>query len=194
MKLKKVAFLIAGGLILCSLLVPYLFIVFSSPQYPTHSPKMYLYANELTGDLHQWEVVGRYIGIKVPPEYPELDSNLIAIIIAVLGVLTLTAAFTSVKWQKIVSITLIVVAISLASWAQYRLYQSGHNLDPTAPMRFVVKPFTSPLIGVVRVSKIRIYHLPHLGFLLLATAVLLAGHATWRESLWKTRKKSLAAR
>lgn len=194
MKSKKVVFLVAGCLVLLSLLTPYLFIIFSSPQYPTHSPKMYLYANALTGDLHQWEVVGRYIGIKVPPDFPELESNIVVYIIGVFAAVTLAAAFMSLKVKKVVSILLITMGISLAGWAQYRLYQSGHSLDPTAPMRYVVKPFTSPLIGVTRVSKIRIYHLPHIGFIFLAAAVVLTVHASWRESIRKPRKNTFAAR
>lgn len=179
MKAKKLAFLAAGGLILLSLLVPYLYIIFTSPQYPAQSPKMYLYTYALKGDLQQWEVVGRYIGIKVPPDLPEFDNHIIVTIIVMLATMALISAFLNRKWKKVASILLIVGGIALASWAQYRLYQQGHNLDPNAPMRYVVKPFTPPLIGVSKVSKIKIYHLPHLGFLLFFVATGLSAYAAW---------------
>lgn len=72
---------------------------------------------------------------------------------------------------------------SLAGWAQYRLYQAVHNLDPKAPMRYAVKPFTSPLVGIVRVHKITIYHLPHVGFLLFGGAVVLTLLAVRRRNI-----------
>lgn len=142
---------------------------------------MYLYAHALKGDIQQWEVVGRYIGIKVPPEVPELDHYIIVVIIAILAAVTLASSFLNIKWKRVASIVLILGAISLAFWAQYRLYQQGHNLDPTAPMRYVVKPFTPPLIGVVKVSKIKIYHFPHLGLFLFGAATILTTYAAWRR-------------
>jgi len=143
---------------------------------------MYLYAHALKGDIRDWEVVGRYIGINVHPKTPEFDLKIIVAIIVILSVLTFISAFKNIKWKRTCSIILLIAGISLAGWAQFRLYQQGHNLDPNAPLRYVVKPFTPPLIGMTKVSKIRIYHLPHLGFLLFATATGLTIYAAWRRS------------
>lgn len=178
---KRVAFLASGGALLVSILLPYLFIMFTAPQYPDRSPKMYLYAHGLEGDLRDWEVVGRYIGVDVSPSLPELDLNVVSIIVAFLGVLTITSAFFGNGIKKAVSITLVATGLLLGGWAQYRLYQQGHRLDPSAPMRTVVKPFTPPLVGVVKVSKITIYHLPHLGSVLFVLACGLTLYAAWRK-------------
>ncbi|MFQ6616587.1 MAG: hypothetical protein ACE5HZ_07465 [Fidelibacterota bacterium] len=179
---KRLAFLISGGALLVSILLPYLFIVFTSPQYADRSPKMYLYAHGLEGDLRDWEVVGRYIGVDVTPRLPELDLNIVSMVVAFLGVLTLTTAFLGKGIQRAVSISLVTAGLLLGGWTQYRLYQQGHRLDPNAPMRTVVQPFTPPLIGVVKVSKITIYHLPHLGSALFVLACGLTLYAAWRKS------------
>lgn len=44
MEFKRLAFLVSGVALFISLLFPYLFIIFTSPQYPTRSPKMYMYS------------------------------------------------------------------------------------------------------------------------------------------------------
>ncbi|MFQ6675840.1 MAG: hypothetical protein ACE5LH_05790 [Fidelibacterota bacterium] len=175
----KLPFLMSGAALLGSLLLPYIFIVFTAPQYPDKSPKMYLHANALKGDLRDWEVVGRYIGIDVEPDLPEFDHNIVVFIVTILASLVWISAFLSTRFKKIASVILLTTAISMAGWAQYRLYQQGHNLDPSAPLRSVVKPFTPPLIGVTRVSKIKIYHLPHVGFLLFGLACGITLYGAW---------------
>lgn len=181
MSFKKIAFLVSGGLLLLSLLFPYLWIIFTSPQYPDRSPKMFLYVHSLKGDFRDWEVMGRYIGIDVHPKVPEFDFKILVIILIALSVLLIISAFLGPGWKKIASILLIVIGLTMLGWAQYRLYLQGHNLDPTAPLRFTVKPFTPPIIGITRVSKIRIYHLPHLASLLFAASAALSVFAAWRR-------------
>jgi copper chaperone NosL len=179
MNLRKISFLVSGILLLLSIFTPYLLIIFTSPQYPDRSPKMYLYLHSLRGDIRDWEVVGRYIGVNVHPVLPEFDYKIIVFVIVFLSLLAFMAFFKDIKWQKLASMTILVFGILLALWAQYRLYQQGHNLDPNAPLRYVVKSFTPPLLGLTRVSKIRIYHLPHLGFFLYAGATFLTIYFSW---------------
>ncbi len=180
---QKIAFLVASGLLLSTLFVPYFFTVFTAPQYPDRSPQVYVYADRLRGDLAEWKVVSWYIGVKFPPELPEFNLKIIPIIILFLSTFVFLAAFGSGRWKKTVTIILLVAGISLAGWAQYRLYQAGHNLDPTAPMRYAVKPFTPPLIGIVKVHKITIYHLPHAGSVLFGMATALTLYTAWRRQI-----------
>jgi copper chaperone NosL len=182
MKLKNLVFIISGLALLLTLLLPFEAIIFTSPQYPDKSPTIYMYHNSLKGDMQDWKVVGRYIGINVDPELPEFDNNIIGIFIATLALILILAAFLGNKMKKYASIILLLGGISIAGWAQLRLYQQGHNLDPKAPMRSVIKPFTPPLIGVTTVSKIKIYQVPHLGMLLFVLATGLTFYVTWRKT------------
>lgn len=185
--IRRFAFAVVGVLIGVSILFPYLGIMFTSPQYPDRSPKMFLYVYGLKGDFKDWEILGRYVGLNLYPDLPEFDGFIIVFVLAALSLLSIAAAFRGKRFRKIIPIVLAVVGLALAGWAQYRLYQQGHNLDPTAPLRFTVKPFTPPLIGVTKVSRIRIYHYPHIGGLLFFAAITLAGAAGWIK---RKKKKS----
>ncbi len=182
---RRLAFVIAGLIIAASILFPYLGIMFTSPQYPNRSPKMFLYVYGLKGDFADWEILGRYVGLNLYPVLPEFDGYIIVLVLAVLALLCIAAALFGPRWRKYVPIVLIAVGAILLGWAQFRLYQQGHDLDPTAPLRFTVKPFTPPLIGVTKVSRIRIYHFPHVGGILFFISVSLASVAGWV----KTKKK-----
>lgn len=182
MIIKKASFIISAILLLISIFTPYLFIVFTSPQYPDKSPKMFLYLYKLMGDIKDWEVVGRYIGINTHLNFPEFEHKILVSIILFLSALLFISQFKNEKWKKIISIFLLFSGLLLAGWAQYRLYQQGHNLDPNAPLRFVVKPFTPPLIGLTKVHRIVIYHFPHIGFFLFAASCLLAIYSSWRKN------------
>jgi hypothetical protein len=59
----------------------------------------------------------------------------------------------------------------------YRLYEYGHKLDPTAPMR--IKPFTPLLIGVKQIANFRESSFPMLGAYLLTFSVVLIIIAGW---------------
>ena len=59
----------------------------------------------------------------------------------------------------------------------YRLYDYGHNLDPTAPMK--IQPFTPLLIGVKQIANFRESSYPMLGAYLLTFSVLLIVIAGW---------------
>jgi len=66
----------------------------------------------------------------------------------------------------------------------YRLYEYGHNLDPTAPMR--ITPFTPLLIGVKQIANFRESSFPQAGAYLLLLSVLLILIAGW----WSRKEKA----
>jgi len=59
----------------------------------------------------------------------------------------------------------------------YRLYEYGHKLDPTAPMK--IEPFTPLLIGVKQIANFRESSFPQAGAYLLCFSVLLIVIAGW---------------
>lgn len=144
MRKKNMAFFLAAIFLWFSLFCPYLFVIFSSPQYPERSPKLYLYLDGLKGDLKDWEVLGRYIGVNVHPWLPEFKYKTMVFIVAGLGLFTLFCANKKIKWKRLISLIILVLGLGSAGWAQFRLYQQGHRLDPQAPLRYTVKPFTPP--------------------------------------------------
>jgi hypothetical protein len=163
--------LVAGLFLVASAWLPLLTVRFTSPQYPTESPTLAVYAGKITGDSHEFQVLSHYVGIAFPPEVPEMDSGLLKWIIAGLGVTSLVASRLAPGGRKVAAGFLVLALLALAAWGQFRFYQSGHTLDPEAPMRMAVKPFTPPLFGWVKIHKIAIYHLPHIGAVLLVGAL-----------------------
>ncbi|MAG30217.1 MAG: hypothetical protein CL908_04885 [Deltaproteobacteria bacterium] len=163
--------LVAGVFILASAWLPLLTVRFTSPQYPTDKPTLAVYSDKITGDAHEFQVLSHYVGIIFPPEVPEMESGLLKWVFAGLGVAALIASILPRKTRKISASLLVLAVLFLAAWGQYRFYQSGHTLDPEAPMRMAVKPFTPPLFGWVKIHKIAIYHLPHIGSALMLGAL-----------------------
>lgn len=182
LKFNKVTLLISALLLLCSIFLPYLVTIFTSPQYPDRSPVVNIYLDRIGGDIHEFQVVGRYIGLKIPPQLPEFDYKIILFLITLLALVTGISAFLGQKFRRIILILLIISGIGLAALAQYRMYETGHNLDPTAPMRYAIKPFTPPVVGIVKVHRITIYHLPHVGTLLYLGAILLTAYTVKRKT------------
>lgn len=169
----RIFLLTSSALFLGSLLFPYWIFVMSAPTYPEKSLIIAVYADRLEGDIEEWRIVSRLVGVKVPPPVPELDLKIIPIMIVALSILSLVTAIKN-RFAKIAMIASWVVIISLASWAQYRLYLIGHDLDETAPLRAYVKPFTPPLIGWITVAgRITVYHWPYMGSILFMVATLL---------------------
>ncbi len=124
------------------------------------------------------------IGIDTNPRLPEFDYKIFPTLLTFFSILLFISSFKSKKLGKIVSISLLIFGILMAGWTQFRLYQQGHNLDPQAPLRYVVKPFTPPLIGIIRVHKITIYHLPYIGFFLFGLACFLVSYNSFAKKKW----------
>lgn len=164
---RRLVGLAGAVLILAAPAFPVIRVIFTSPQYPTESPSLRLYTHRIEGHTHEFQVLTRYVGLEFPPDVPELRSNVVPWIVVGLGALALVASLLPWKPRRFLAAGVLVGVTALAGWAQYRFYQSGHQLNPEAPMRTTVKPFTPPLFGVIRMHRIRIYHLPDAGSLMM---------------------------
>lgn len=181
-KRPVLALVIAGLSLLVAPWVPLLMVRFRSPQYPTESPTLSIYADRFAGDAHEFQVLSHYVGIHFPPSVPELESGILVWIISGLGAVALLSALLRRPVQRALAFLLLLAIFTLAGWGQFRFYQSGHDLDQEAPMRMVVKPFTPPLFGFVRIHNISIYHLPHVGSILILSSVLALALAARRRA------------
>lgn len=186
--------LAAATLFLVSLPFPYWSARMSAPTYPEGDLSLHMYAVRYDGDIDEWARVGKLVGVEFPPPIPEIFFRLFPAAIILTTLVALGAAARS-RWLTIASLLPWVVMAGLAAWGQYNLYLFGHNLDPDRPLK-VLEPFTPPLIGIVTLGKIRVYHYPDISALLfLAGAVLLvlsALHAG--RFIVPLRRKGLAAR
>jgi hypothetical protein len=162
--------LVAGGLFLISLPLPYWTVIMKAPTYPERDLSMRVYPHMYEGDIQEWNVVGNLVGVKVPPPIPDIVFTIIPIVLVILAVLSLLTAFKP-RWLRIVIPAPWVVLIVLTAFTQYSLYLFGHTLAEDRPLRYV-DPFTPPVIGIKKVGSLVTYHLPHVGSVLFVAAAI----------------------
>jgi len=166
---------LAAALLLVALLLPMWVINVHAVQYPNEVLRLRLYAYpHIAGDYVEMAALNKYIGFYYPdpvywqPNYevhegavkvPEWSVGPLAFLaVAAAGAFVAVAPTVrklkrGLKWQLVGAVTVFTVMVADI---QYRLYQTGHNLDPGAPV-VGVDPFTPPLWGRYEVANITSY-------------------------------------
>ncbi|WP_254765993.1 hypothetical protein [Salinilacihabitans rarus] len=170
-ELRRALPLTAAALLLVSLALPVWRITLTAPQYvETLVVELYAYPR-LAGDFVEVQRLNHYVGFYYPdpvyvePNY-EVNERAVAVPEWVLGpVLFVALAAGAVVSALAPSARALArrlryqlagtVALFAATGAiiQYRLYQTGHSLDPAAPLSGV-DGFTPPLVGTYEVANI----------------------------------------
>jgi hypothetical protein len=164
-----------------------------APTYPERDLVLNLYAYRYSGDIEELNLVGRLVGVHVPPPIAGAFFPLFTGGVVVLAVLAATSAFGRRPRLLAVRLPLVLIAGVLA-WGQFTLYEWGHDLDPARPLRYL-QEFTPPVIGMFDLGKIRTFHLPGIGSVLFFGAVTLLAARVWMEgrtSLPQRRSSGLA--
>jgi hypothetical protein len=180
--------IVAGVLLLIPVyLVPMYQMTLISNQFPD-GLELHIYAAKLEGgstpnrdDLREINTLNHYIGMRPLLESDFSEFKWLPLAIGGFALLALRAVVIG-KMSKLVDIVVLFVYFGLFSlWSFYhRLYQYGHNLDPTAPVK--VKPFTPPLFGTHQIANFTVTNMPEAGsYLMIAFAVLLL-IAAWHSS------------
>ncbi len=139
-------------------------------------------------DLREINTLNHYIGMR-----PLLESDFgefvwLPFAVGGLILLALRAAIIG-KMSKLVDVFVIFVYFGLYSfWSFYsRLYQYGHNLDPTAAIK--VEPFTPPLFGTQEVGNFTVYSYPEAGsYVMVAFGLFIAAAILW--AWWVHRRET----
>ncbi len=165
----------AAALFLLALLFPMWVINVTAVQYPGEILQLRLYAfPHIAGDYWEMAELNQYIGFYYPdpvywqPNYevhpravdvPEWSLAPVAFVaVAATGLFvavapTIEKLKRGLKWQIVGTVTVFTVMLVDI---QYRLFQTGHNLDPGAPV-VGVDPFTPPIWGRYEVANITSY-------------------------------------
>ena len=194
---------IAALLFVAALAFPMWRISVDAVQYPSTTLHVSLYAYpHLTGDFIEMARLNHYVGFYFPdpvllePNFP-VEENAIDVPewslgpVAFVGVSLLSVfvavAPTTEKLKRGLKYqfggTVLVFTVMLAD-IQYRLWQAGHTLDPSAPV-MGVEGFTPPLWGQYQVANITSVSRFGLGAYMAATAVglLAVGYYYRNESV-----------
>ncbi len=169
----------AAVLFLVSLFLPYWYLSMHAPSYPEGDLRVNVNATGLSGDIVEWHRVSRLVGVKVPPPTPELDNYVIVAVMVGLAVLAAIAAMRGRRTTIFAAVTTWVALLGFLALMQWHFYETGHDLDTTAPLRnFVRGGFTPPAIGTATLGKIKSTHLPHIGaFVAVLAALMLTASA-----------------
>lgn len=161
------AAVLAAGLVALSAQLPLWTMKLEAPQYPEG---LYLqaYGTGMEGDLRELNILNHYIGMP-PIEAPPFETSLFPVGIIVLIALCLMSPLH--KWLRRLAVfaTATVPVVILAD-LQWRLYQFGHTLNPTAPIR--LKPFTPLVIGESHMGNFESEGMIASGFICLAAAAI----------------------
>ena len=167
--------LAAIGLLLVAARLPIWRAQFSAPQYP-QGLDIAAYGNKVEGDLSEITELSHYIGM--PPfnfvGMPEMRLWPLVILVAILA--AVLALATRRRWlRRLAAAGLWLVPVGALVDVQFRLWQTGHSIDPTAPIR--VPPFTPRVVGPTTLMNFTLWAYPGWALVLIAVAAALVTSA-----------------
>jgi copper chaperone NosL len=148
---------------------------FSAPQYP-QGLRISAYGNRVEGDMSEINELSHYIGM--PPfnfvGMPEMRLWLLVILVAMAAVVL--AVVTRRRWLRWLACAVVwLIPIGALVDVQFRLWQVGHSLDATAPIR--VAPFTPRVVGPTTLMNFTVEGYPGTALVLIAVAAALVTSA-----------------
>ena len=148
---------------------------FSAPQYP-EGLNISAFGGKVEGDLSEINELSHYIGM--PPfnfvGMPEMRLWPLVIVLAIVA--AIFAVVTCRTWlRRLACAALWLIPVGALADVQFRLYQTGHSLDPTSAIR--VTPFTPRVLGPTTMMNFTVNGLPGPALLLIAFAATLVTSA-----------------
>jgi len=177
MKGRVSVWMIAAALLPLILFVsPMWRITLEAPQYPK-GISMYIWINQITGDspstIQNINILNHYVGMKyIEPEmFPELTYfPIITIAIVVLGLIAVFIRNPKVYlvWTIMFMILAVLGVYDFYLW----LYDYGHNLSDTAPIKIPGQAYQPPLIGSKMLLNFNAISWPHWGGISMGISML----------------------
>ena len=159
----------AAALVAVSAWLPLWTMTMRAPQYPK-GLRLEAFGHGMGGDLRELNILNHYIGMP-PITAPAFETALFPIGIGLLAALCLLAPVHAWLRRAAIAAT-IVVPFGILADLQWRLYEFGHTLNPTAPIR--LKAFTPLVIGPTKMGNFVSTAMISWGFLcFLAAAAIL---------------------
>ena len=174
--LVRIAFGFAGAaLVLVAAWLPIWRAQFSAPQYP-RGLKIAAYGSKVEGDLSEIKELSHYIGMP-PFNFVGMPEMRLWPLVILLGVLAaVLAVVTRRRWlRRLACATLWLIPVGALADVQFRLWQTGHSLDPTSAIR--VPPFTPRVVGPTTLMNFTLWAFPGWALVLIAVAAALVTSA-----------------
>lgn len=151
-RFPRAFFTVASWLLLLSLLSPYWSLTLMAPQYPG-GLRIFVYVTHLAGDVAEVDNLNHYVGMKKLNQAAQIEKFLAPLAIGAAALLVSTLAHTRRRWAAVLALPAMLFPVIFLGDMYFWLYQYGHQLDPSAPLR--IPPFTPPVFGVGTVGQFR---------------------------------------
>jgi copper chaperone NosL len=144
---------------------------FSAPQYPD-GLNIAAYGNRVQGDLGEISELSHYIGMPAFSFVGMPEMRLWPLVIVIAIVAAVVAVATQRRWlRRLACVGLWLIPVGALAVVQFRLWQVGHSLDPTSPIR--VTPFTPKVVGPTTLMNFTVQAYPGLALILIVAAAAL---------------------
>lgn len=170
---------LAAALVAASIVLPLWRMTLVSVQYP-EGLRMVVYPTKIVGDITEINMLNHYIGMA------EVDANLfpelrvIPVLFGAIAIACLFAVLVRRAWFTALPLVLMVgAAVYGFSSMLRRLYEYGHDLDPTAAID--VDPFTPAMVGEHVIAQFATYAYFTWGTILPALAGAMVAAAFWLD-------------
>jgi len=170
----RVVPLAAAALLVASLFLPYWQLTLHAPQYPG-GLRARVYLTHVAGDAEEIDTLNHYIGMRSLRQAASLERRLAVPLVLLVAALLLASAYVPPvrsAARLLLRLPVLLLPVGVVTDLAYWLWQFGHSLDLTAPIRVV--PFTPPIIGRGMVMQFATTASFGVGMLLAAAAAGLA--------------------
>lgn len=139
---------------------------------------MIVYPGHIRGDLSEINALNRYIGMHPITDDFFAELRWLPLLFGGTAVLCVVAAIVRRFWAAVLPlVAMTVTAVYGLVSMRHRLWQFGHELDPTAPIE--IEPFTPPMLGQNHIAQFASYSYFSYGTLLPAIGAGMIVLALW---------------
>jgi len=195
-RMPRIMMIVAAGLLALLFIYPLWKITLVAPQYPK-GVAMQIWINKIGGEepavLQNINILNHYVGMKYiePDSIPELVY--FPFIVIGLIITALIAAFINNKYVYLAwGITFLILA-SLGIYDFYLwMYDYGHNLSPTAPIKVPGAVYQPPVFGTKKILSFTAHSYPDVGGILAGIALMLSFAAYWFQGKMKKNEVAIS--
>lgn len=174
--LSVLAALAIGG----SFFLPWWEFKLFAPQYPK-GLSLVIHLTGVEGDTAEINTINHYIGMHSLEHAATLERAAARWLVGALAAGSLAAMLLAGRKIGWLGVALgAVLPLGFIADTSYWMYQSGHDLDPKAPIH--LKPFMPAVLGEGKVGQFYTFASPDLGFYLAMLGVVLLGVAVWQRA------------
>lgn len=186
--ITRIILFLSGVALFIVLIVPIWKIELTAPQYP-EGLEMFIHVDKLSGDIDIINGLNNYIGMR---QIHENEFKEFLVLPYLIGFFAATIILVSILnkrkflyvWFGLFLLFALVVGVDFYIW----LYDYGHNLDPTAPIKVPGMTYQPPLIGFKQLLNFGAFSIPAIGgWLMIAVGAAVAGLVTFEYSTNKNK-------